>query len=74
MLGNSVVEIWMLGNSVVDILASTRLCKYHCPTANMKTVYRRTSINGTTFSGIKCLSGTIFHAIRLDFSMLFDNF
>jgi hypothetical protein len=25
--------------------------------------YRRTSISGTTFSGKKCLSGTIFHAI-----------
>jgi hypothetical protein len=24
--------------------------------------YRRTSISGTTFSGKKCLSGTIFHA------------
>jgi hypothetical protein len=34
---------------------------------------RRTSISGTTFSGKKCLSGTIFHAIWLDFSMLFDN-
>jgi hypothetical protein len=35
--------------------------------------YRRTSISGTTFSGKMCLSGTIFHAIWLDFSMLFDN-
>jgi hypothetical protein len=34
---------------------------------------RRTSISGTTFSGEKYLSGTIFHAIWLDFSMLFDN-
>jgi hypothetical protein len=25
--------------------------------------YRRTSISGKTFSGKKCLSGTIFHAI-----------
>jgi hypothetical protein len=25
--------------------------------------YRKTSISGTTFSGEKCLSGTIFHAI-----------
>jgi hypothetical protein len=25
--------------------------------------YWRTSISGTTFSGKKCLSGTIFHAI-----------
>jgi hypothetical protein len=25
--------------------------------------YRRTSISGTTFSGKKCLSGSIFHAI-----------
>jgi hypothetical protein len=32
-------------------------------------MYRRTSISGTTFSGKKCLSGTIFHAIWLDFSM-----
>jgi hypothetical protein len=28
-----------------------------------KSVYKRTSISGTTFSGRKCLSGTIFHAI-----------
>jgi hypothetical protein len=34
---------------------------------------RRTSISGKTFSGKNCLSGTIFHAIWLDFSMLFDN-
>jgi hypothetical protein len=27
------------------------------------TQYRRTLISGTTFSGNKCLSGTIFHAI-----------
>jgi hypothetical protein len=26
-------------------------------------LYRRTSISGTTFSGKKCLRGTIFHAI-----------
>jgi hypothetical protein len=35
--------------------------------------YRRTSISGTTSSGKKCLSGTSFHAIWLDFSMLFDD-
>jgi hypothetical protein len=28
----------------------------------MSVVYRRTSISGTTFSGKRCLSGTIFHA------------
>jgi hypothetical protein len=38
-----------------------------------QTRYRRTSISGTTFSGKKCLSGIIFHAIWLDFSMQFDN-
>jgi cyclophilin family peptidyl-prolyl cis-trans isomerase len=38
-----------------------------------KALYRRTSISGTTFSGEKCLSGTNFHAICIDFSMLFDN-
>jgi hypothetical protein len=36
-------------------------------------LYRRTSISGTTFSGEKCISGTIFHAIPLNFFMLFDN-
>jgi hypothetical protein len=39
----------------------------------LRVEYRRTSISGTTFSGIKCLSETIFHAIGLDISMLFDN-
>jgi hypothetical protein len=29
----------------------------------LETSYRRTSISGTTFSGKKCLSVTIFHAI-----------
>jgi hypothetical protein len=28
-----------------------------------RSIHRRTSISGTTFSGKKCLSGTIFHAI-----------
>jgi hypothetical protein len=36
--------------------------------------YRRTSISGTTFSGKKCLSGTIFHAIDLTFPCYLTTF
>jgi hypothetical protein len=32
-------------------------------TCKFTDLYRRSSISGTTFSGNKCLSGTIFHAI-----------
>jgi hypothetical protein len=42
-------------------------------TLDMKYIYRRTSISGTTFRGKKCLSETILHAVWLDFCMLFDN-
>jgi hypothetical protein len=38
------------------------------------TKYRRTSMGGTTFSGKKCLSGTIFHATWLDFPYYLTTF
>jgi hypothetical protein len=48
-------------SGVVGPLPLQSLCTSHLLSAHLN--YRRTSISGTTFSGKKCLSGTIFHAI-----------